>query len=307
MPDVECTNCYASISQHALSCPKCGHPNKAWGASLIKKVSIAVVTVFALLVLIFVGLQYTSSNDATSISSSTESSSVPVPSQESRFSSAVESFVSPYQSADTDIRKTNVRFERKEELQSFFLNSAQGSSFQNWVGRVNKLTTERDGEAYVSIKLPNSSVVLETANNSFSDTLSFPHTMISRDDPIYPSLMRLHIGDEVRFSGQFLRSEKPEDYVEEESLTEEGSMTEPDFIVRFSSINLASDILPQPRSPSVMQDSASNPLSSSSEPLQSSDMPRTPPTHRPVIIRNGKVISDPQTEQSPKPGGEVQP
>jgi len=306
MPDVECRNCYASISQQAFSCPKCGHPNRAWNSSLIKTVSIAVISVFAFLLLIVVAIRYSSSNDATSKPSDSESLSVPIPSEESRFSSTVESFVGPYQSADTDIRKTNVRFERKAALQGFFLNSAQSFSFQGWVGRVNKMTTERDGEAYVAIRLPNSNVLLETMNNSFGDALTFSRTMIARGDPIYPSLMRLHIGDEVRFSGLFLRSEKTEDYVEEESVTEEGSMTEPDFIVHFISIIPVSDTPPRASSPSATQDSISSPQADG-EPLQNNDSPIAPPVHRPVIVRNGKIISGSEDAQTGEPSQQAQP
>lgn len=156
-----------------------------------------------------------------------------IPPIQKSFTSMIESFIPVYNAADTEIRKTNVRFERKHSILQYFAGSGS-LRFQGWVGEVSKLTTESDGEAYVSIKLRGAKTVIETWNNSFSD--SSPKTMISRSDAIYPSLMDIKEGNEVTVSGAFIADGVGQDYVREASLTEDGAMTSPEFIVRFSQI-----------------------------------------------------------------------
>jgi hypothetical protein len=158
----------------------------------------------------------------------------PAPPLQRSFTDMIQSFIPIYKSADTEVRKTNVRFERKDAIVRYFSGPA-GLRFQGWVGKVQDLKTERDGEASFSIKLQDSKTVIGTWNNSVSD--SFSHTMISRNDVLYPSLMDIKNGDEVTVSGTFLVEGAGEDYVREESFTEEGSMTSPEFLVRFSKIS----------------------------------------------------------------------
>lgn len=157
-----------------------------------------------------------------------------LPPQEAAFVSMVRSFVPNYSQADTEIRKTNVRFGRKDAMAKLF-SSPGGLLFEDWIGTVKSITTESDGEAALSLTLPGyEDCTIATWNNSFSD--SSAHTMISRSDHLYNSLMDLKSGDLVSVSGTFLPSDNQADYVKESSLTEEGSMTSPDFIVRFTEI-----------------------------------------------------------------------
>jgi hypothetical protein len=75
-------------------------------------------------------------------------------------------------------------------------------SAQGWVGKVEDLRTENDGEAGIAIKLMGSGIVIKTWNNSFSDSDDF--TMIRRNDSLYPSLMNISDGDQVIVSGTFI-------------------------------------------------------------------------------------------------------
>ena len=144
----------------------------------------------------------------------------------------IDSFIPMYNAADTEIRKTDVRFQRKHAIASYF--SGAGSlQFEGWVGEVKSLTTESDGEAYVSVQLPGTDIEIKTWNNSLSDTED--HTMIRRNDALYTSLRDIKEGDNVTVAGSFVEADQ--DYIREASLTEEGSMTGPEFIVRFSQIS----------------------------------------------------------------------
>jgi hypothetical protein len=180
---------------------------------------------------------------------STTPSAPTVPPQEAAFASMVKSFVPSYNQADTEIRKTNVRFERKQAMAKFFSGS-DGLRFQNWVGIVKSVTTESDGEAALSLTLlGDSDLTIATWNNSFSD--SSAHTMIARSDSLYGSLMNIKSGDVVRVSGTFLSSGSAADEIKESSLTEEGAMTSPDFIVRFTEIHRADETYATDTDPEV--------------------------------------------------------
>jgi formylglycine-generating enzyme required for sulfatase activity len=157
-----------------------------------------------------------------------------IPANQKSFTSIVESFKDPYESADTEIKKTNVRFNRKTAISNYF-SQVRSLQFQGWIGEVEHLTTESDGTSYVSVKLAGSNVVIQTNNNSLSDLMG-EHTMIQRSDPLYQSLMNIKEGDDVTVSGTFILGTVGLDYVVESSVTEEGSMTEPEFIVKFSQI-----------------------------------------------------------------------
>jgi hypothetical protein len=75
-----------------------------------------------------------------------------IPPTQRSFTSMIESFIPSYNAADTQVRKTNVRFQRKDAIVRYVSRSG-GPRFQGWVGQVDGLSTERDGEAAVYIKL----------------------------------------------------------------------------------------------------------------------------------------------------------
>jgi hypothetical protein len=208
-----------------------------------------------------------------------------VPTQQTTFTSVVESFIPIYEQADTEIRKTNVRFERKEAIAQYFAESGD-LGFKGWVGQVEWLHTESDGEAAVSVKLSGSKTVIKTWSNSLSDSSS--HTMISRNDSLYPALMDIKQGDTVTVSGTFVRNDSGQDYVTEASVTEEGSMSSPELIVRFSQIKpglpapTARDNTTTKPSPALAQRSPV-PTTNAENPMQmgktEESMPGRPPSY----------------------------
>jgi len=71
-----------------------------------------------------------------------------------------------------------------------------------------------------------------TWNNSLSDIRD--HTLIDPTSSMFKELAALKAGDLVKFSGQFSSSNT--DCVGEQSVTLQGSMTKPEFTMRFTSI-----------------------------------------------------------------------
>jgi hypothetical protein len=103
------------------------------------------------------------------------------------------------------------------------------------------METTSDGSASVSITLADG-VTVNTWNNAFSDdivTQAGVQTLIPQGTKLYSALSELAVGAKVTFSGEFIRSNDFatfQDSIEETSLTEEGSMTDPEFLMHFRSI-----------------------------------------------------------------------
>lgn len=256
-----CRNCGAPLADGSAFCSACGtsvalpecnivgesiNPTQAESAQrpLFYRFGLAIakhpfISVFAILI-VCVLISYTPPPSGGPVATSTvgqyRSPQIDsyIPPLQGSFTSMIESFIPSYKSADTEVRKTNVRFERKTAIIQYFSRSG-GLRFHGWVGELQDLRTESDGRASFSVKLKGSKTAITTWNNSLSD--SWSNTMISRNDALYPSLMYIKNGDEVTVSGTFIVEGMGQDYIREASLTEDGSMTSPEFIVRFSQIS----------------------------------------------------------------------
>jgi hypothetical protein len=74
---------------------------------------------------------------------------------------------------------------------------------------------------------------VKTWNNDLSDSAS--HTLIDPSSSLFGTVSQMRKGDQVVFSGAFFPSEV--DCVTETSISIQGSMTDPEFLFRFSSVN----------------------------------------------------------------------
>jgi len=101
----------------------------------------------------------------------------------------------------------------------------------NWVGEVEDASTELGGDSGVLALRLTDDVAVQTWNNSASDIGS--NTLISPSSSLYDKLGSLSEGDEVTFSGRFVRAPG---CLEEQSLVDENGVLTPDFSFKFSSI-----------------------------------------------------------------------
>lgn len=102
----------------------------------------------------------------------------------------------------------------------------------DWLGTVDKVDTTVSGGAVFSVSvMPN--VDFGTAPNSLLNSSS--NTLISQDSPLYHTVSTLTPGTKVRFSGTLFPSTA--DCIQESSATVGGSMTNPLFLIRFTSIS----------------------------------------------------------------------
>ena len=141
--------------------------------------------------------------------------------REEMFISVVQEATQRYKSAENDMAKGGVRAWRKEAICRLLPSLAVDS----WNGEIYSLSSNSEGKGVVEIMIaPN--IYMKTWNNSLSD--SHDHTLIDPNSRVFQVLSGMKKGDHIRFSGSFSPSEA--DCVGEPSLTQNGSMSEPEFI-----------------------------------------------------------------------------
>jgi len=98
---------------------------------------------------------------------------------------------------------------------------------KEWVGSLQRIDNTFGDEASVSIKL---------ADKLFVQTES--ETEISPSNPLFYRLAKFEKGTRVRISGKLLKRNSDEDCFREMSLTEDGSMNEPEYFFQFDDISI---------------------------------------------------------------------
>src|SRR5690606_20611580 len=132
--------------------------------------------------------------------------------------------------APRKLNKSSVRNKRGNTIQ---LVHGEKKEFNDWVGKVVMMETTSKGNAYFGIKIKGTDITIMTTNNEFSNL--FENSLITQSNPLYNVIAELKKGDKVKVSGEFLDSTKA-DFISEASLTENGSMSDPNFIAKFKKI-----------------------------------------------------------------------
>lgn len=212
----------------AKACPHCGAKQKK--KSIIRWAGI----IFAGLIII--GIINSSDTEKTSTKSDTktqppqiakQSIESQIPEDQVRFIKIVTDNVSGFRGSKNELQQSILRDQRKVEISA----ALRGYTVNAWVGTINQLETNLDGKAILSVRIsPNINV--KTWNNALSDINS--NTLIEKNTPIYGSLLNLSIGQQVKFTGTFFPSET--DFIEETSITIDGSMQSPEFLFSFKSL-----------------------------------------------------------------------
>ena len=156
-----------------------------------------------------------------------------IPPGQSNLISTVNDFVSPYRNAPNELKKSALRTQRGNSLGEALGNSRQAT---DWVGTIKSMSTNNEGKAILEIALLQNGgtpIMVKTWNNALSDIMD--NTLIPQESSLFTAISELSKNDLVYFSGNFLVSDKS-DFIKEGSLTELGSMTEPEFLFRFKSV-----------------------------------------------------------------------
>jgi hypothetical protein len=149
------------------------------------------------------------------------------PTVEKAFIQAVEAGKREYDAGANDMAKGASRPHRKAALCSLFRDSGPA----NWTGTIADLSSNSDGKGVLAITIA-PDVTFKTWSTSLSDIGD--HTLIDPESAMYRQLVSMKKGDRVIFSGSFLPSDS--DCIREASITQRGSMTDPEFIVRFTQV-----------------------------------------------------------------------
>ena len=88
------------------------------------------------------------------------------PEEQEEFIEAVESFYERYKDAPNDLKRSSLRVKRRKAISKIL----PSRNVSEWEGTLVSMGTNRDGKAYISIKLKGAeSIEVGTHNNAFSD------------------------------------------------------------------------------------------------------------------------------------------
>ena len=223
-----CKTCDKQISKSAKTCPQCGAKQK--------KLSVIHWIVIVFLALILIGIINSPDSQEQAVKDLSSSSVVGnqktsinaiKPQDQLRFIDAVSKYIHEFKNAKNELQQSALRDQRKRAI----ANALYGYSAISWVGIINDLETNTEGRAILSVRI-SPDIEINTWNNTLSDINS--NTLIEKGTILYSSLLDLTVGQRIEFSGSFFPSE--EDYIEETSLTIDGSMKNPEFLFKFESV-----------------------------------------------------------------------
>lgn len=232
MAMTKCPECGHQISSSAKVCPNCGKKDPL--VTVGSRIGAVVILIIGSIVLYSYVCQPTEKSVPTS-SGTVKRSSLAYPPQQQSFHQAIASFPMRYDVGVNEIQKSAVfnacNDVRQREAKKL------GYKLDQWVGQVEEIRTDQGGEyAYIKIaaELCGIKVVYQTYNNTFSDMDD--HTMLEKGTSAYDAAGALTPGAAVRFTAKFIRD--TDRGISEGSLTEEGCVDVPEFIVHFQSIAL---------------------------------------------------------------------
>jgi hypothetical protein len=186
----------------------------------------AIVTVFIVvmvLAMVIGGAQH-SQDQAAADQADTQM----MPDDEKAFVAAVLDARAKYRAAANEMAQGALRPARATVVCAIF---GTRRTANNWLGTVEKLSSNNDGKGVLSVRIADD-LHLMTWNNSLSDISD--HTLIEPGSALFVAASSLKERQKVTFSGTFIASDV--DCVREGSITLSGSMTEPDYVMRFQRI-----------------------------------------------------------------------
>ncbi|MDY0164516.1 hypothetical protein [Desulfobotulus sp.] len=147
------------------------------------------------------------------------------PAAQEAFERAISQHMRQYEATKNELVQRQLREQRKNKIAEIL----PDKSATHWLGVVKEIGATSDGKGILAINI-DGGIQIKTYNNFFSD--AGPKTLIPPDSDLYKVLLTLNPGSRVVFSGSFFESRQ--DYINEISISEAGSMRMPEFLMRFS-------------------------------------------------------------------------
>lgn len=154
-----------------------------------------------------------------------------VPPDQARFIAAIHSGRAAYLAGENEMAKGAARPARARAICAIL---PRQTSVRGWLGTVTKLSSNSDGMGVLAVQI-GEHVQLKTWNNSFSDIGD--KTLIDPASALYQKAVALRVGARIWLSGNFIPHQT--DCFREGSLTQHGSMTDPEFIFQFFDVTPA--------------------------------------------------------------------
>lgn len=143
------------------------------------------------------------------------------------FIQTVQDYSAQYEAAPNELKKSTVS---RKRLEAFSKLKGDPRKISGWYGTIEKLGTNGDGDAYLTIRLLADNITVSTWNNALSDSGS--NTLIKNGTPLYEGISDMAEGNVVMFSGGLGKVK---------NMTEKGKMTDPDFLFKFSKVEKVGD------------------------------------------------------------------
>lgn len=150
-----------------------------------------------------------------------------MPADQAAFIAAVEASIRAYRAAANDMVRGGERAKRAQSLCA----THKALAVRNWIGWVETLSSNNDGRGVLAVRIARD-VTVKTWNNALSDMDD--RTLLDPASAVFQAASAMRRGTAVRFSGSFLRSDT--DCFREGSVTQDGSMRDPEFIFRFTAL-----------------------------------------------------------------------
>ncbi len=249
---IECKSCKKTVAKSAKACPHCGAKLKG---GIIGKLIGGFFILIAISMMIDDGKEgaklSNSSNNSTKTSTKSNlrvsepavkvsepavkvsEPSISIPTQQTNFINMISGYASDYKKAANQLKKSALRRKRSKSIQEFL---GDNLSVQ-WVGTVGTLATTSQQNAHMKINLLGTEIIfISNANNELSDLTGPEETLIQIGSSFYDIVSEFEERDKVKITGSFLKDSTESDYIFEQSISERGSMTEPEFLFKFESI-----------------------------------------------------------------------
>lgn len=225
----KCKTCGKDISKSAKACPQCGASQKK--LTIIHWIGIGFLGLIVIGILNSPEKQSLSTKpnaEASILRAKAESVEPQMPDEQIRFIKAVSEHATGFRGVKNELQQSAMRDQRRTAISAVL----DGYSVSSWIGTINQLETNTEGNAILSVRI-SPDIEIKTWNNVLSDFAS--NTLIVKDSSVYNNLFNLSKGQRVIFSGKFFPSES--DFIEETSMTIDGSMRTPEFLFKFKSVS----------------------------------------------------------------------
>ncbi len=152
---------------------------------------------------------------------------VVLPPTQAAFLAAIDGTRKAFRKGENDLRKGAARMQRAKAL----CDALPSRVARDWLGVVTELTSNGAGKGAMTVRVGDD-VTVATWHDWLSDTGHW--TLMQAGTPVHDAAMGLAVGDKVRLSGSFFPD--ADDCLYEQSYTQRGSMTAPEFTFRFEAL-----------------------------------------------------------------------